>query len=177
MAKVETLQQLLVEELEDIYNAERQLLNALPRVAECASSVELRRALERHLSQTTAHVQRLDRIFHDLQQEPRGRKSRGMEALLDEGKSLLDREGDEDVLDAALIAAVQRIEHFEIASYATACAHARAIGLESAVHLLEETLGEEEAAEHLLSRLSAGGLDAMATYADARAEVPVRYSA
>jgi ferritin-like metal-binding protein YciE len=162
VGKVETLHELFIEELEDIYNAERQLRGVLPRLADGASSVELGRALHRRLGETEVRIARLERIFYELQESPRGRKSRGMEALLEEGKALLDRDGDEDVLDAALIGTARRISHFEIAAYTTASAHARAIGHRYATRLLELTLEEEEMADRALSHLADGGLSAMA---------------
>jgi ferritin-like metal-binding protein YciE len=169
VAKVETLYELLVEELEDVYSAERQLLSALPSFAEGASSVELGRALQRHQSETEGHVTRLERIFHELQESPRGRTCRAMEALLEEGKTLLYRDGDEDVIDAALIAATQRVEHFEIAAYGSASAHARAIGYEHIARLLETTLEEVQATDRTLSHLAEGGLNAIVGAGDDRA--------
>jgi len=170
VGKVETLYELFVEELEDLFSAERQLLTALPVLAHGASSVELGRALQRHLTETEAHVVRLERIFYDLQESPRRPKCRGMEALLEEGKALLYRDGDEDVIDAALIGAARRVEHFEIAAYGTASAHARALGHEYAARLLEMTLEEEEATERTLNQLAEGSLNAMVAYGDDRVD-------
>lgn len=159
MSKLATLHDLLVDELKDIYSAERQLVKALPRIAKAAATPELRRALENHLQQTEGHVQRLERIFQQLEQSPRGKKCKGMEGLLEEGKEVLEADADPGTRDAALIGAAQRVEHYEIAAYGTARAHARAMGHQSVAALLQDTLDEEVEADKLLTQLAEQGIN------------------
>jgi ferritin-like metal-binding protein YciE len=167
VGKLESLHELLIEELEDIYSAERQLLSALPRLAEGATDVDLRRALRRHSWDAEAHVVRLERIFEELQELPRGRKSRGMEVLLDEWNSLVDRDGDEDVIDAAFISAAMRVAHFGIVAYGSASAHAGAIGHELVARLLDQSLADETGMDRRLAHLADGSLTALAGQVDA----------
>src|SRR5215207_5561305 len=117
---VETLQELLVEELKDLWSAENQLTKALPRMAKAATNSELRRAFETHLRQTEEHVRRVERACDLLEAKPRGKKCMGMEGLIEEGKEVISEEPAADVLDAGLIAAAQKVEHYEIAAYGTA---------------------------------------------------------
>lgn len=166
MGKLDSLHALLIEELEDVFSAERQILGVLPQLADGATDPELRRALRRHVTDTEAHLVRLQRIFEELQELPRGRKNRGMEAVLDEWKSLVDRDGDEDVIDAAIIASAMRVAHFGIVAYGAASAHSRAIGYDRVAQLLEQSLQDDTAMNHRLTGLADGGLTAMAAHGD-----------
>src|SRR3954451_16229273 len=115
--KINTLKKLYIEELRDLYNAENQLLKALPKMAKGASSDELRQAFEDHLEETKGHVERLDEIFEELDESPKGKTCKAMKGLVEEGSEILEEEGEESVLDAGIIAAAQKVEHYEIASY------------------------------------------------------------
>jgi len=159
---LETLQDLLVHELKDLYSAERQLVQALPKMAKAASSDELRAAFENHLAQTEEQVTRIETIMESFGESPKGQKCAGMEGLVEEGKNFLKEDADTDVMDAGIIAAAQKVEHYEIASYGTVCEYARILGHTEALQLLEQTLEEEKSADELLSRLAEGGINALA---------------
>jgi len=156
---LKTLQDLFVNELKDVYSAEKQILQALPKMAKAASSPDLRRAFETHRKQTQDQVTRLDAIFEQLGASTRGKKCKGMEGLLAEGTEIMEDEGEEAVIDAGLIAAAQRVEHYEIAAYGCLRTYATLLGQAKAATLLEETLQEEEAADQLLSKLADGGVN------------------
>jgi ferritin-like metal-binding protein YciE len=159
---LETLQDLMVHELKDLYSAERQLVQALPKMAKGANSDRLRTAFENHLSQTEEHVVRIERILDSFGESPKGQKCAGMEGLIDEGKDMLKEDADPDVLDAGIIVAAQKVEHYEIASYGAVCEYARMLGHTEALHLLEQTLQEEKKADQLLTQLAEGGINALA---------------
>lgn len=159
---LETLEDLFVDHLKDLYSAEKQLLQALPRMAKSANDRGLRRAFEDHLKQTKGQARRLDRIFKSLDRGPRGKKCVGMEGLIEEGKELLNEDPAPSVLDAGLISAAQRVEHYEMAAYGTARAWAELLGYEEAVDLLQETLDEEAAANEKLTALAERGVNASA---------------
>lgn len=159
---LETLHDLLVHELKDLYSAERQLVQALPRLAKATSSDELRTAFENHLSQTEEQVTRLEQIMKSFGESPKGQKCGGMEGLIEEGRNFLKEEADADVMDAGIIAAAQKVEHYEIASYGAVCEYARVLGHTEALQLLEQTLDEEKTADELLTRLAEGGINALA---------------
>jgi ferritin-like metal-binding protein YciE len=163
VTSLQTLDDLLVDELRDIYHAERQLLKALPAMRKRVNNPRLSDALENHLRQTEGQVDRLEQIFQELDQPVRGKKCKGMEGLIEEGKEVLEADGDSDTLDAAIIGAAQRVEHYEIAAYGTAVAHARAMGHMNAVRLLEATLDEEKEADRLLTEIAEAGLNERAT--------------
>ena len=152
--KLDTLQKLYVEELRDIYSAENQLLKALPKMAKGASSDELRQAFESHLQETEGHVERLETIFEDLDESPKGKTCHAMKGLVEEGSEILEEEGEESVLDAGIIAAAQKVEHYEIASYGTVRTFAELLGEKDAAKLLQETLDEEGAADEKLNELA-----------------------
>jgi len=156
---LESMQDLFINELKDIYNAENQLLKALPRMAKAADAPPLRAAFEKHLRETEGQVHRLEQIFERLNEKPTGKRCVGMEGLVAEGKEIIDEKGQEAVLDAALIAAAQRVEHYEIAAYGCLRAYATLLGQTKAATLLGETLREEEAADQLLSKLAEGGVN------------------
>jgi len=159
---LETLHDLWVHELKDLYSAERQLVQALPKMAKAAASDELRTALENHLAETEEQVTRIEQILESFDESPRGQKCEGMEGLIEEGKSLLEEEGDEDVIDAGIIVAAQKVEHYEIASYGAVCEYARMMGHTEALQLLEQTLQEEKNADQLLNQIAEDGINALA---------------
>jgi ferritin-like metal-binding protein YciE len=152
--KAETLQELYVEELRDLYDAETQLVKALPKMAEGAGSEELREAFQEHLEQTKQHVQRLEQIFEGLGEKAKGEKCKGMEGLVKEGSDLLGEDMDEDVKDAAIIGAAQKVEHYEIAGYGTVRTFASLLGESEAEQLLQQTLDEEKETDQRLTELA-----------------------
>src|SRR5437868_11984262 len=141
--KLNSLKKLYLEELRDLYSAETQLVKALPKMAKGASSDELKEAFESHLEQTKEHVERLTEIFEKLDKKPTGKTCKAMKGLIEEGSEILEEEGEESVLDAAIIAAAQKVEHYEIASYGTVRTFAEILDEEDAVELLQQTLDEE----------------------------------
>lgn len=152
--KLESLQDLFVEQLKDLYSAETQLTKALPKMAKAASSDELRSAFEEHLEVTKEHVSRLEQVFQELGENPKGQKCKGMEGLIEEGSEAIEEDMEETVRDAALIAAAQRVEHYEIAGYGTVRTYAKLLGHDTAADLLQETLNEEGAADKTLTGLA-----------------------
>ena len=152
--EIDYLRKLYVEELKDIYSAEKQILQALPRMAKKTKNQELRKAFELHLEQTRIQVERLDRIFEMLGKSPRGKKCKGMEGLIEEGKEMMQEDMEPEVLDAALISAAQKVEHYEIASYGTVRTYANLLGEKEHVRLLQETLNEEGETDKQLTRLA-----------------------
>jgi ferritin-like metal-binding protein YciE len=152
--KLESLKDLYLEQLRDLYSAETQLVDALPKMAEAATSPDLRKAFNDHLRQTGEHVRRLDRIFQDLQENPKGNTCEGMKGLIKEGDQMIHMRGESSVLDAGLIAAAQRVEHYEIAGYGTVRTYAELLGRSEHVSLLERTLQEEEETDERLSELA-----------------------
>ena len=149
-----TLEELYVDELKDLYNAENQLVKALPKMAKAASSPELKAAFTEHLQQTKGHVQRLEKIFKDLDKSPKGKKCVAMEGLVDEGSEVMDEDFEGAVMDAALIGAAQRVEHYEMAAYGTVIAFAKVRGESDHASLLQQTLDEEKETDKKLSALS-----------------------
>jgi ferritin-like metal-binding protein YciE len=145
--------ELYIDELKDLYNAENQLVKALPKMAKAAVSPDLQAGFKEHLEQTKGHVQRLEQIFENLGESPKGKKCKGMEGLIAEGSEAIE-EYDGSVLDAALIGAAQRVEHYEMAGYGTAIAFAKEMGHDEHVSLLEETLNEEKETDEKLTELS-----------------------
>lgn len=162
---LDSLEKLFVEEVRDILNGERQLLTALPKMAKAADSADLSQAFTKHLRETEGHVDRLETILKDLGQAPRGKQCKGMEGLIEEGKEKLEEKGEAAVLDAALIAAAQKVEHYEIATYGCLRTYAQLLGNTQAVRLLEQTLSEEEAADKKLTQLGEGGINQAAVMA------------
>ena len=148
------LKQLYVQELKDLYNAENQLVKALPKLAKAAASDELRKGFEEHLEQTKEHVARLEEIFEGLDESPKGKKCAGMEGLVEEGSEVIKDDFEGAVLDAALIGAAQRVEHYEIAAYGTVIAFAETLGESDHISLLEATLSEEKETDEKLTELA-----------------------
>jgi ferritin-like metal-binding protein YciE len=153
-SKMSTLEDLYMDLLKDLYSAEKQLVKALPKMAKNAQSPDLQRAFQEHLRQTEGHVERIERIFSDMDGSPRGKKCVGMEGLIEEGSELLKEDAEPDVLDAGLIAAAQKVEHYEIASYGTARTWAQRLGYDQAARTLQETLEEESMANEKLTRIA-----------------------
>ncbi|TWB39078.1 YciE/YciF ferroxidase family protein [Nitrospirillum pindoramense] len=151
-----TLETMFIEELRDLYSAERQIVRALPKLAKAASAEELRQAMETHLEETRGQVERLDKVFEalDTNSRSRGKKCEAMEGMLAEAGELLDLGLSPEALDSALIAAAQKVEHYEIASYGSAIAWAKALGLDDVADLLAETLDEEKNADQVLNKAS-----------------------
>ncbi|HJT71402.1 MAG TPA: ferritin-like domain-containing protein [Terriglobales bacterium] len=148
------LRQLYIEELRDIYNAEEQLVKALPKMAKASNSPQLRAGFEEHLEQTKGHVTRLERIFQGLGEKPTGKKCKGMEGLIDEGDEMAKEKLQEDARDAGLISAAQRAEHYEIAAYGSVRTYASLLHDQAAVSLLEQTLEEEKETDKKLTKLA-----------------------
>jgi ferritin-like metal-binding protein YciE len=148
------LEELLVDELKDLYNAENQLVKALPRMAKAATAPELKRAFEKHLEETRRQVERLDEIGQALDVRLTGKKCKGMEGLIEEGKEIMEEDLDENAIDAGLIGAAQKVEHYEIAGYGTARAHAALLGFNKVARLLQQTLNEETAADKKLTQIA-----------------------
>src|SRR5437868_6650747 len=137
--KLDKLQKLYINELRDLYNAENQLLKALPKMAKAASSPELKQAFEKHLKQTKSHVERLEEVFKDINEKPKGKTCHGMKGLIEEGSEILQEEGDESVIDAGIIVAAQKVEHYEIAGYGSVRTFADLLGKERSAELLQTT--------------------------------------
>jgi len=159
MPDTKTLHDAFVDELRDLYDAERQLTRALPKLAKAASSPDLREAFEAHLKETEGHVDRLEQVFASLDEEVRGKHCDGIAGIIEEGKAIIEGGFDESAMDASLIAAGQRAEHYEMAVYGTMVAWARAMGHDMAVELLEQTLEEEKAADEKLTSLADEGIN------------------
>jgi ferritin-like metal-binding protein YciE len=153
-AKMATLEDLYMDMLKDLYSAEKQLVKALPKMAKNSQNTELQRAFQDHLRQTEGHVERIERIFTELGGSPRGKKCVGMEGLIEEGNELLQEDVEPDVLDAGLIAAAQKVEHYEIAGYGTARTWAERLGYNNQAQLLQQTLDEEGEANKKLTQIA-----------------------
>jgi ferritin-like metal-binding protein YciE len=152
--ELDTLKDHYVEELKDLYSAEKQLVKALPKMIKATKHPELKAAFKTHLQQTGEHAKRLEAICKELGVSPRGKKCVGMEGLIEEGSELIKEEPDDDVLDAGLISAAQHVEHYEMAGYGTVRTYARQLGYESQAQLLQKTLDEEGETDHLLTELA-----------------------
>ena len=151
--KVQTIEDLFVEQIQDLYDAEERLVKALPKMAEASTNSELRSAFEDHLQQTRGHVQRLEQVFAELGQDPKKETCEAMKGLIKEGEEMMDIE-QTNIRDAALIAAANRVEHYEIAAYGTARTFAQSLGLSQSPSLLEQTLEEEKKADAKLTQIA-----------------------
>jgi ferritin-like metal-binding protein YciE len=165
MAEAGTLHDAFLDELRDTYDAEKQLTKALPKLAKAAASTDLRTAFETHLEETRGHVERLEQVFELLDEKVQGKHCDGIAGIIDEGKSIMEEDFDEATMDACLIAAGQRAEHYEMAAYGTLVAWARGMGHSEAATLLQETLDEERAADEKLTSLAEGGINQTAAEA------------
>ncbi len=159
MAESGTLHDAFLDELRDSYDAEKQLMKALPKMAKAARSPQLRKAFEDHLEETRGQVERLEDVFASLDEKVRGKHCDGIEGIIKEGKSIIEQDFDDSTMDACLIAAGQRAEHYEMAAYGTLVAWARAMGHTESADLLQETLDEEDAADEKLTALAEGGIN------------------
>jgi ferritin-like metal-binding protein YciE len=164
---LDSMQALFLNELKDMYNGEKQLVAALPRMAKAAQSPELQQAIRKHLRETEGHVQRLEQILTAMGQPLRGKKCKGMEGLIEEGKDILEEDGAPEVVDAAIIAAAQRVEHYEMAAYGCLRTYAQLLGNKEADRRLQQTLAEEEATDKALTALGEGGINQAAMAAGA----------
>ena len=156
---MDTLTELYVDELKDLYSAENQILKALPRMIKAASNKQLKQGFTKHERQTVQHVKRLERIFKSLGERPTGKKCVGMEGVLKEGSELIKEKPEPDVLDAGLIAAAQHVEHYEIAGYGTVRTWARLLGHDDHESLLQQTLDEERQTDEALSALAESSIN------------------
>ena len=154
--RLNSFENLYADQLNDLYSAETQLIEALPKMAEAASSPELQQAFSQHLEQTKGHAEIVQRLLSAVGEKAGGEKCKGMEGLLKEGKEVIEKRGDDAVKDAALIAAAQRVEHYEIAGYGTARAFALQLGHNDAVNRLQEILNQESDANELLTKIATG---------------------
>ena len=152
--KMENLKDLFLDELKDIYSAENQITKALPKMAKTAKSPDLKKGFELHFEQTKGQIARLEQIFDELGESPKGKKCHGMEGLLEEGKELMGEDAEPEVMDAGLISAAQRVEHYEIAAYGTVKTYAELLGMSKAAKLLDETLKEEKDTDQKLTGLA-----------------------
>src|SRR5688572_16028928 len=159
MAEAGTLHDAFIDELRDTYDAEKQLTKALPKLARASSNPKLRQAFESHLQETQGQIARLEKVFASLDEKVRGKHCDGIAGIIEEGKAIMEEDFDGATMDACLIAAGQRAEHYEMAAYGTLVAWARALGHDEATELLQQTLDEEKAADEKLSGLAEGGIN------------------
>jgi ferritin-like metal-binding protein YciE len=167
---MESLKELLNEELRDLYDAEKQLVKALPKFAKAASNEELKQAFQEHLEITKSHVQRLEQVFDMLGQKPKSKPCAAMKGLLEEGQEILNEDASESLLDTAMIGAAQKVEHYEISGYGTVRTLAEKIGMPQAAELLEQTLDEEKEADEKLTEIAGRVLDEASAAADEEEE-------
>ena len=165
MADLNTLNDIFEDELRDVYDAEKQILKALPKIIKAVSSEPLQDMLSEHLQQTRGHVERLQHVFESLELKPKGKHCAGMAGILEEGSSLLKEDGVDAVLDAAFIAGCQRVEHYEISAYGSLMAWAKLLGHDEALSLLKANEQEEKTADAKLSRLAESTINAEALHA------------
>ena len=159
MAEAGTLHDAFIDELRDSYDGEKQLTKALAKLAKAATSSQLREAFEAHLEETQEQIERLEQVFELLEEKARGKHCDGIAGIVEEGKAIMEEDFDETTMDACLIAAGQRAEHYEMAAYGTLVAWAKAMGHTEAAKLLQQTLDEEKAADKKLSGLAEGGIN------------------
>ena len=152
--KLDALKTLYIDELRDLYNAENQLVKALPKMAKASSSQELQDAFEKHLEQTKMHVERLEEVFEEIGEKPKGKTCKAMKGLIAEGSEILKEDGEESVIDAGIIVAAQKVEHYEIASYGSVRTFAQLLGKDRSADLLQRTLDEESEANEVLNKLA-----------------------
>jgi ferritin-like metal-binding protein YciE len=158
-----SFQDLFVDQLEDLYDAEQRLTQALPKMADAANSSQLKQAFQQHLTETQGHVSRLETIFRQLAINPKRETCQAMKGLITEGEEMVDAKGDPTIKDAALIAAAQRVEHYEISGYGTARSFALRLGRTEAANLLQQTLEEEKAADQKLNQIAEGSVNVRAS--------------
>jgi ferritin-like metal-binding protein YciE len=159
MAEAGTLHKAFIDELRDTYDAEKQLTKALPKLAKAAAHPQLRQAFESHLEETRVHIERLEQVFESIEERVRGKHCEGVAGIIEEGKAIMEEDFDDETMDACLIAAGQRAEHYEMAAYGTLVAWAQAMGHTEAANLLQQNLNEEKAADKKLSDLAESGIN------------------
>jgi ferritin-like metal-binding protein YciE len=159
MADTQTLHDAFLDELRDAYDAENQLVKALPKMAKAATSNELRQAFVDHLEETNGHVEKLEQVFQTCEEKPKGKHCDGMAGIVDEGKNIMGEDFEGATMDACLIAAAQRVEHYEMAAYGTLVAWAKGMGMSEAADLLQEILDEEKAADEKLTAIAESGVN------------------
>jgi ferritin-like metal-binding protein YciE len=159
MAEAATLHDAFLDEMRDAYDAEKQLTRALPKMARAAASGQLRAAFDNHLEETRGHIERLEQAFATIDEKPRGKHCDGVAGIIEEGKSIMEEDFDDATIDACLIAAGQRAEHYEMAVYGTLVAWAKAMGHDDAARLLQQNLDEEKAADEKLTTLAEGRIN------------------
>jgi ferritin-like metal-binding protein YciE len=152
--EMESLKDLFIDELKDLYSAENQILKALPKMNKNTTSKELKSGFEQHLKETQVHVERLEKIFAELDESPRGKKCKGMEGVIADGKELMEEDAEAEVMDAGLIGAAQHVEHYEIAGYGCVRTYAELMGETEFANLLQKTLDEEKATDEKLTQLA-----------------------
>jgi len=157
--KMQSLQDLMIDQLSDLYDAEKQLTKALPKMAQAASSQQLKAAFQEHLQQTENHVKRLEEVFQNMGMKPKDHPCKAMQGLVAEGDEMIKQKADPDVKDAGLIAAANRVEHYEIAGYGTVRTYAQILGNKKAADLLQQTLDEEGAADKKLTALAESSIN------------------
>jgi ferritin-like metal-binding protein YciE len=157
--EMSNLQDLLVENLKDLYSAETQMLKALPKVAKAVESEELRAAVQQHIKETETHAERLEQVLTKMGEKAKGKKCKGMEGLLEENKEMLEEDAEPDVMDAGLIVGMQKAEHYEIAGYGSAVTFAKILGDEESARLLAQTLDEEEATDKKLTQIAESSIN------------------
>ncbi|MFO7323898.1 MAG: ferritin-like domain-containing protein [Chloroflexota bacterium] len=160
---METLRDLLIEELQDAYDAEHQILDALPKMKQAAKSSQLQQAFDQHLAQTREHVSRLEEVFQMIDTPAKRKPCKAMQGIIKEGEEMMKENADPDVRDAGLIASAQRVEHYEIAVYGTAMAYARQLGLDQVIPILSQTLNEEKQTDEMLSQLAESTINVRAS--------------
>lgn len=163
--KFESLQDLLVEELQDLYDAEQRFVQALPKMAEAASNPQLQSAFQHHLTETERQVERLENAFELIGEQPKAKTCEAMKGLISEGREMISAKGDDAVRDAALIAAAQRVAHYQIAAYGSARTFARRLGHDHVAELLQQTLNEEAAADEKLTAIAEESVNLQAQHA------------
>jgi ferritin-like metal-binding protein YciE len=163
--EIDSLRELYVDELKDLYSAEKQILQALPKIVKKATDAKLKQAFQEHLEVTQQQLERLDAIFEEIGKSPRGKKCKAMEGLVEEGKEVMQEEMTPEVMDAALIAAAQRIEHYEMAGYGTVRTYAQLLGEPKQAKLLQQTLDEEGKADKTLTQLAESSINVEANVA------------
>jgi len=151
---MQSLRDLMIDELKDLYSAENQILKALPKMIKKATSPDLKQGFEKHLKETEGHVERLEKIFQELEESPKGKKCKGMEGIIADGKELMEEDAEAEVMDAGLIGAAQHVEHYEMAGYGCVRTYAELLGLNDVAKLLQKTLDEEKATDEKLTDLA-----------------------
>lgn len=152
--KIENMEELFLAEIEDLYDCEKRLTKALPKMAKASTSPELRQAFESHLQETQGHVERLEKVFSEMGKKPKAEACEAIKGLIEEGEQMISNTEHSPLRDAGIIAAANRVEHYEIAAYGSARTFAQTLGLKSAVTLLEQTLEEEKKADKKLTQLA-----------------------